>query len=65
LNIKTDDKVNKLVKSNSSVYGISVEDNKLLNQIGYDTKNKVIGILVNTRNKEKSEEVLNWILKAQ
>jgi hypothetical protein len=61
LKLDTDNKVSKLVKSNSSVYGIIVEDNKLLNQIGYNTKDKVIGILANTKNKKRSEEVINWM----
>lgn len=54
-----------LYKTDSSVYGISVEGNKLLDKIGYDTKDKVIGILVNTKNKESSEKVINWLLKFQ
>lgn len=65
LKFDTDNKAYKLVKSNSSVYGVSVDGNKLLDKIGYDTKDKVMGILVNTKNKESSEKVMNWILKYQ
>jgi hypothetical protein len=61
LKLDTDNKASKLVKSNSSVYGIIVEGNKLLDRIGYDTKDKVIGILANTKNKERSEEMINWM----
>ncbi|GLC29465.1 hypothetical protein [Clostridium omnivorum] len=63
LNLDSNDKNSKLIKSNSSVYGVSVEGNKLLNKIGYDTKDKFIGILANSKDKKNSEEVLNWILK--
>jgi hypothetical protein len=65
LKLDKDNKAYKLVKSNSSVYGISVEGNKLLDKIGYDTKDKVLGVLINTKNKESSEKVINWILKFQ
>jgi hypothetical protein len=65
LKLDTGNKAYNLVKSNSSVYGISVDGNKLLDKVGYDTKDKVIGILVNTKNKESSGKVLNWILKYQ
>ncbi|MFL0268912.1 hypothetical protein [Candidatus Clostridium radicumherbarum] len=65
LKLDNANKAYKLVRANSSVYGISVEGNKLLDKIGYDTKDKVIGIVVNTKNKESSEKVINWILKLQ
>lgn len=65
LKLDNADKAYKLYKADSSVYGISVEGNKLLEEIGYDTKDKVMGILVNTKNKESSEKVINWLLKFQ
>lgn len=65
LKLDSNDKNSKLIKSNSSVYGVSIEGNKLLNKIGYDTKDKFIGILANSKNKNNSEKVLNWILKYQ
>lgn len=51
-----------LIKSGSSVYGISVEGNKALEKIGFDTKGKAIGIVAASKRYKASEKVLKWLL---
>ena len=48
--------------SASGVYGIDAENNKKLENIGYDTKNKVICIVVTSKRKDKAVEIMKWLL---
>lgn len=46
-----------------AVYAISAEGNKLLEDMGYDTKNKVMGIVRSSGQKDNGIAVLNELLK--
>jgi hypothetical protein len=48
--------------NNKAVYAISVEGNKELEDIGYDTKNKVLGIMASSKNKDNGIKVFKDIL---
>lgn len=55
----------KLIKKGSDVYGINVEGNKILDKIGYNTKDKVIGIIAASKNSKQAKRVMEWILDFQ
>lgn len=57
------DKLKTENNSASGTYAISVENNKLLQEKGIDTKDKVIGIVASTKNVDKALSVLKWLLK--
>lgn len=44
------------------IYGIDIENSKFLKAAGFNTTNKVIGIVVNSTNELLSEKFVNWIL---
>ena len=46
----------------NKVYGISAEDVKVLKDIGYDVKDKVICITVSSKEKAKAVLTLEWLL---
>jgi hypothetical protein len=48
--------------NNKAVYAISVEGNKELEAMGYDTKNKVLGIIASSKNKDNGIKVFKDIL---
>jgi hypothetical protein len=48
--------------NNKAVYAISVEGNKELEAMGYDTKNKVLGIMASSKNKDNGIKVFKNIL---
>jgi hypothetical protein len=48
--------------NNKAVYAISVEGNKELEAMGYDTKNKVLGIMASSKNKDNGIKVFKDIL---
>jgi hypothetical protein len=61
----SDIKQNKIEASgstNKAVYAISVEGNKELEAIGYNTKNKVLGIIASSKNKDNGIKVFKDIL---
>ena len=58
---------NKKIEASASdntkaVYGIDAENIKLFKNIGFDTTNKVIGIISTTKQKNNSTLVLKWLL---
>jgi hypothetical protein len=62
----SDIKQNKIEASgstnNKAVYAISIEGNKELEAMGYDTKNKVLGIMASSKNKDNGIKVFKDIL---
>ena len=48
--------------NNKGVYGISVENTKVFKNMGFDTHNKVIGIISTSKQKSKAILVLKWLL---
>jgi hypothetical protein len=48
--------------NNKAVYAISVEGNKELEAMGYDTKNKVLGIIASSKQKDNGIKVFKHIL---
>ena len=48
--------------NNKAVYAIDVENIKLFKDMGFDTTNKVIGIITSTKQKNNSALVLKWLL---
>lgn len=48
--------------NNKAVYAISVEGNKELEDIGFDTKNKVLGIMASSKQKDNGIKVFKDIL---
>jgi hypothetical protein len=48
--------------NNKAVYAISVEGNKELEAMEYDTKNKVLGIIASSKNKDNGIKVFKDIL---
>lgn len=49
--------------NNKAIYAINAEDIKILKNIGYDTNNKVIGIIGSCKQVDKATLVLKWLLK--
>ena len=45
-----------------AVYAINAKDIKIFKNIGFDTTNKVIGIISSTKQKNNSVSVLKWLL---
>lgn len=43
-------------------YGIDIEDSQILKSLGYDTKDKVLGIGVNSKRVDTSVGFIKWIL---
>jgi hypothetical protein len=56
------DKIEASGSNNKAVYAISVEDNKELEDMGYDTKNKVLGIIASSKQKDNGVKVFKDIL---
>ena len=46
-----------------AVYAINAVDIKMFNKMGFDTHNKVIGIISSCKQKEKAASVLKWLLR--
>ncbi len=43
------------------IYGVSVRDNALLKDMGYDTEDKIAGIVSVSKNIDKGVDVLKWL----
>ena len=48
--------------NNKAVYAINAEDIKMFKDMGFDTHNKVIGIISTCKQKDKAILVLKWLL---
>lgn len=48
-------------KLKSGPYGIKIDDNRKLKEIGFDTENKVLCILINSKNINKCAKVIEWL----
>jgi hypothetical protein len=48
--------------NNKAVYAINVEDIKIFKDMGFDTHNKVIGIISSSKQKDKATLVIKWLL---
>lgn len=46
----------------SDSFSLNVENNKKLKDIGFDTKNKVVGILANTQRKDYALKAIKWLV---
>jgi hypothetical protein len=44
------------------IYAVSVEENETLKDLGYDTTNKVMGIIPSTKQKSNDIKVFKWLL---
>ncbi|MCM0650864.1 hypothetical protein NBE98_21135 [Clostridium swellfunianum] len=60
----TEFKTQKLVKNSAgdSNYGVDVESNKKLEEIGFNTKDKVIAVIATSNRKDQAVKVLKWLL---
>jgi hypothetical protein len=47
---------------NKGIFAVSVEGNKILEAMGYDTKNKVMGIIASSNQKDNGIKILKEIL---
>jgi len=47
------------------VYAIDTENIKILKDMGFDTHNKVIGIISKSKHKDKAASALEWILNSK
>lgn len=47
--------------TNKAVYGISAENIKVFKDMGFDTHNKVIGIVASSKQKDKAVMVFKWL----
>jgi hypothetical protein len=56
------DKIEASGSNNKAVYAISVEGDKGLEDMGYNTKNKVLGIIASSKHKDNGIKVLKDIL---
>lgn len=45
----------------SGIYGVRVKDNASLKDIGYNTEDKIVGIVTLSKNKDKGAAVLKWL----
>lgn len=45
----------------SGIYAISAEGNKALEDLGYDTKNKMIGIIASSSQKNNDFKIFSWL----
>lgn len=43
------------------IYGVRVKDNASLKDIGYNTEDKIVGIVTLSKNKDKGVTVLKWL----
>ncbi|ERI94422.1 hypothetical protein HMPREF1982_01058 [Clostridiales bacterium oral taxon 876 str. F0540] len=57
--LKLDDIVNDSAKGG---YTVSADNIKILKDAGFNTKDKVVGIMSSSRQKEKAVSVLNWMI---
>jgi hypothetical protein len=48
--------------NSEGVYGINVENLPILNSLKFDSKDKVLCIITNTKRLDKSIEYINWLL---
>ncbi|MBU3191933.1 hypothetical protein K9O30_12405 [Clostridium bowmanii] len=48
-----------------AVYAINVEDIKMFKEMGIDTRNKVIGIISTSKQKDNATVVLKWMLNVK
>lgn len=63
LDIQEKDLLNFQVKdvdSKPEAYGINIENLAILKELKYDPKDKVLGIVVNTKRPDKASEFLKW-----
>ena len=49
--------------NNKAVYAINAEDTKIFKDMGFNTNNKVIGIISSCKRIDKATLVLKWLLK--
>lgn len=50
-------------KGRKYIYGIKIGQNHRLQSAGYDTKNKVLGIVANTGHQKRSIQFVRWLLQ--
>lgn len=50
------------MKNRNHVYGIKIGQNRQLKRAGYDTKNKILGIVANTEHEKRSIQFVKWLL---
>jgi len=48
-----------------SYFGVDLTANKLLAEAGFDTLNKVLGVVANTKQKERSFRLIRWLISQQ
>ena len=50
--------------NNKAVYAVNAEDIKIFKDMGFDTKNMVIGIISSCKQKDKAALVIKWLLNS-